>query len=128
VIQEPARRSDNDVGAALERLRLRAHRDATVDGGRAQFRGRAVRLERLVDLKRQLARGDKDQAARLARMNRSGGAQQQTVHHRQRECGGLARARLRARQQVASAEDDGNRLRLDGSRAVVALPGKRSTE
>jgi hypothetical protein len=47
----------------------------------------------------------------------------ETLQHRQREPGGLAGARLGRGEQVASRENDGNGLRLDGSGLGVALLG-----
>jgi hypothetical protein len=47
----------------------------------------------------------------------------ETLQHRQREAGGLAGAGLRRGEQVASREDDGDRLRLDRRGLGIALLG-----
>ena len=113
VIEQPAWRGDDDVGAALEGLLLRPDRDAAEDGGDAQVRGHAVGSQRLVHLQRQLAGGHEHQAARLARPGVAAAPHQQAVDHRQAERGRLAGAGLGARQQIASGQDDRNGLRLD---------------
>ena len=64
VIEQPARRGDDDVDAGLEGALLRLHRHAAVDGDARD--GRVIReaLDLVVDLRRELARRREDQRAR----------------------------------------------------------------
>ena len=128
MIEQATRRGDDDVGAALELLLLGADRDAAEDGGDAQVRGHAVSRQRRVNLERELTRRHEHQAARLARPGRTAAANEQAIDHRQAERGGLAGAGLRARQQVAAAEDDRDRRELDRRGRGVAQPGERMRE
>jgi len=68
-------------------------------------------LELLKDLRRQLARGRDDQRPR-----RPAWPTEEPVEDRQKECGGLAAPRHRAREHVATGNGRGNRVRLNGSR------------
>ena len=54
VIEQATRCGDDDVGAALEFLLLRADRDTAEEGGDAQVRGHTVGRQRPVDLEREL--------------------------------------------------------------------------
>ena len=66
VIDQPARRGDDDVDAGLERALLHAHLDAAVDGGARD--GRVVReaVDLVFDLHGELARRREHQHAALA--------------------------------------------------------------
>ena len=108
VIDETAGRRHDDVDAAAEGLTLRAHRDAAVDRRDLQAGGRAVVRERSMHLDRQLARRHEHEAARPARARAPPVSHQQPIDHRQSECGGLAGAGLRPREQIAPVEHDWN--------------------
>ncbi len=66
VVEQTARRRDQDIHARAERMFLRAHADAAEDGGRGERRvdGESARV--LVDLRGKLARGREDERARDA--------------------------------------------------------------
>lgn len=128
VIEQATRRGDDDIGATLEFLLLRADRDAAEEGGDAQVRWQTVGRQRLVNLERELARRHEHQAARLTHPGRTAAADQQAIDHRQAERGSLAGAGLRACQQIAAAEDDGDRRELNRRRRGVAEPGERVRE
>ena len=65
-VLEPAGAGDDDVGAGLQAVDLRALADAAEDGLRAQPGRRGQRLEGGVDLADELARRGQDQRARRA--------------------------------------------------------------
>jgi hypothetical protein len=124
-VEQPARRGDEDLDPGAQRLDLWLHGDAAVDDRRAERHGPPVRPDALVDLHRQLARGDEDQGAhRMA----CGGERRvrvrpEAVEDRERECGRLAGTRLRGREDVASGEDERDGRFLDRCRGGVALFG-----
>ena len=70
VIDQPARRGDDDVDAGLERALLHAHLDAAVDGGARD--GRVIReaVDLVFDLHGELARRREHQHAALGRRSR----------------------------------------------------------
>ena len=122
-VEQAARRGDEDLDAAPERLDLRALGHAAVDHGRADVGALAQGGDALVDLHRQLAGGRQHQGAdgvargadarvRVAR---------EALEDRQREGGGLAGARLGGGEDVAAGEDEGNGGGLDGGGLRVAL-------
>ena len=118
-VQETARRRDEDVHAALQRLLLRGVAHAAEDHRLAQRQVLSVVREGLLHLERQLARGHEDQRARAAGLGLAE-VRVQAVQHRQREGGGLARAGLRDPQEVAPLEDRADGLLLDRGRSDVA--------
>ena len=97
VVEEAAGRRDDDVDAAPEGVLLGAHPDAAEDGRAGERRVERERLEMLVDLRRQLARGREDERARRAARLRH-----EAVKDREEERGGLAAARHRAGEDVAA--------------------------
>ena len=129
VIEQPARRGDDDVDAGLERALLRFHRHAAVDGD-ARRPARDTRSpgprRRSASRARAWARGSaraSSAARRAVRPSRSlaNQARQDRQHVRRR----LARAGLRAADDVAAGERVGqhgalNRRRLRRSRAARA--------
>ena len=123
VIDEPARRGDQDVDAARHDPLLAAHVDAAEDDGGGQPQVAAVGLEALLDLARQLARRGQDQDPAAVRRGRPavGG---EAVQDRQRERRGLAGAGLGDAQEVAAFQDVGDRLGLDRRRRGVVLGGQ----
>ena len=96
--------------AKLRRLRVEA--DAAEHRRRRELQMLAVGPDGRLDLRRELARRRQDQRAqRLAHARRLGGRRGgQALQHRQHEAGGLAGAGLRAGQEVAARQHDGNRL------------------
>ena len=91
----------------------------------AQVHVLAVGAHALLHLGRELARGHEDQTAnrmargRVARVR----FRSEELQHRQSEAGGLAGAGLGGAEEVATCEDYGNGLRLDGGRYTVTLLG-----
>ena len=122
VVEQPARRGDDDLDAAAQLGLLRADVDAAIDAHRAQRQVLAVGLDRLEHLHRELARGREDQRARLVAGGRGAGVgvARDAVQQRQREAGGLAGARLGAAHDVLAGDDDRDGLALDGRGFGVA--------
>jgi len=127
VIKQPSGRRDDDVRALFQRLRLRAHADAAEDRRDAELHGCAVRGERAVDLGGQFARGHEDQPSRTSRPW-ARVQHDETLDHRQAECRGFPRARLRAREEIASRQNGRNRLGLDRCGLAVAKTREREAE
>src|SRR5687767_5311029 len=94
VIEQPARRGDDDVDPLAERIDLRARADATEDQDRALMYVPAVVVEGLADLGCEFARGNEHQRARRARATRMRVLRIQALQQRQRETGGLTGAGL----------------------------------
>ena len=114
MIQQPARRRDDDVDAAAEGVFLRSHADAAEDRrGRERCVDRHVR-EVLEDLRRELSGGCEDERARRAARLRD-----QLVENGQQERRGLAAAGHGAGEEIAA---------LEGRRDGVGLNGRRFDE
>ena len=130
VVEQAPRRRHQDVDAAAQRVDLRLHADAAEDHGGTQCKVPAVGAHILVDLRRELARrGDDQRADGMARRRMAVVcARGEALQHRQREPGGLAGAGLRGAEQVAAAQYDRNRLRLNGGGPRVALLGDRAQQ
>src|SRR5450759_867865 len=109
VVEKAARRRDDHVDAAPERVLLRAHSDAAENGRAGKRRVDRERLEVLVDLRRQLARGREDERARRAARLRH-----ETVKDGEHERGGLTAARHRAGEDVTAFHRGRNGVVLDG--------------
>ena len=112
VIEQAARRADDDVDAAAERVLLRPHADAAEDRGGGQRRVHGEVVQVFDDLRRQLARRRQHERAR-----RAARLVDQLVQDRQEERGGLAAAGHRAGEQVLPGERRRNRVGLDRGRA-----------
>ena len=112
MIEQAARRRDQDVGAAVELLQLLIKGDAADEERDRQLVVLAVADEVLLDLRREFTRRLQDQRARHAR---PGPALLQPGQHRQHEGGRLARAGLGDAQDVSPGEDERDRLLLDRS-------------
>ena len=108
MIQQPARRGDDDVDAAAEGMFLRSHADAAEDRGARQRRVDRHVLEVFEDLRRQLARRREHQRAR-----RAARLPDQLVQDGQQERGGLAAAGHRAGEQVLALERRRDGVGLD---------------
>ncbi len=115
VVEQPARRGDDDLAAFLQFGDLRPHVHAAVDADRAQREVLAVGLDRFLDLHRQFACRREDQRAHRVAGRRGGavGVAGQLVQQRQGEARRLAGAGLRAAHDVVAGQDDGNGLGLD---------------
>ena len=100
-VEQPARGRDDDVDAAGEGLDLAAQGCAAEDGDGLDSDRVAERLERLADLHRELAGRHEDQGARCRRARRRA---RQPGEHGQAEAERLARAGLRAADDVATLE------------------------
>ena len=104
VIEQPARRGDDDVHAAAERVLLRAHADAAEDRGAGERRVHGERVEVLEDLRRQLARRRQHQRARrAARLARSAGAGSAAGTPRSCRCRSARRRARRGRPSPAES-------------------------
>jgi len=125
VVEQAARRGDQDVNAAAQLVGLRAETNAAEDHGGLERDMLAVGAYALLHLRRELARGRENQRAHRALRAARPGVQK--LQQRQRETGGLAGAGLRAGENIAAFENDGDGLQLDGGGLGVALFG-HSTE
>lgn len=124
-VLEPARRGDDDFGAAPQRACLPADRHSADDGGQAQLHRAGVGGECVGHLLGQLTRRDEDQGQRLAGLGTlSGGAGQQS----QAEGEGLAGSGAPASQGVAAREGVGQGRALDRERDAHALRGQRGQQ
>jgi hypothetical protein len=119
VIEQPAGRRDDDVGAAAQLVLLRIDADAAEDRQRTIRQVPAVDGDALLDLRRELARRRQDQNAWVLVTRRA--RQLQALQDRQRETGGLAGAGLSAGEDVAPFEHDGNGLLLNRRGFAIAL-------
>ena len=111
VIQQAARCRHQNIHACLQRLNLRPDTDTTEYHGGAQRQIFAVGMHAFFDLRGKLTRGGHDQrthriGARIRRIFH------QALQQRQRKAGGFAGARLRAGEDIAAFENNGNRLHL----------------
>ncbi|CAM2160898.1 hypothetical protein PT2222_90115 [Paraburkholderia tropica] len=130
VVEQTARRRDQDFHAAAQFVRLRIHVDAAEHHRAAQRRVLRVGAHVVGDLVGQLARGREDQRAHRMARGRCARARerQETLEDRQREARGLAGAGLRGAHHVAAREDHGDGLRLDRRGRRVALLLDRSED
>ncbi len=122
VIEQPARRRDDDVHAATQLRGLRIESDAAENDRGPELQKPAVVAHALVDLRGELARrhdhesADRTRRGRGARIGLSG----EQLQHRQDEARGLSGARLRGSEQIAAGERERNGPHLDGGRNGVA--------
>ena len=119
VVDDAARRPDDDLRAALESSELRAVGGAAVDGQHVDRQVSTVTTERLGDLQRQLAGGRQHQ--RLGGL--VGGVD--LGQDRGGERGGLAGAGLRETDDVRTGHHRRNRGGLDRGRGLVPDVGNR---
>ena len=123
VVEQAARRGDEDVDAAAQLVDLRLHADAAEHHHAGELGVLAVGAHAFLDLRRELAGRREDEGAdrQLGRAaSRTARLGHQALQHRQHEAGGLAGAGLRAAHDVAAGEHGGDGLRLDrGGRGVA---------
>ena len=117
-IDQAARRGDDDVDAAAQRLDLRLLVHAAENRGAAKIRAAGQNADVLVDLRRQLARWREDEDARIPRIG-AWFLREETLENRKNECCGFPRAGLGDADEIAAAENFRNGLRLDGCRRRV---------
>ena len=110
-VDEAAGGGDEHVDAAGERVLLIRHAFAADDEDVVELEVFAVEHEILGDLKRELAGGFEDEAARHAG---AGAAAGEHIEHGQGEAGGFAGAGLGAAEHVAAHEHDRDGQFLDG--------------
>ena len=124
-VEEASRSRDEDIDAASEAVRLRTLLDSTEYHRVSETRVLSVCREGFVDLDGELAGRREDETANGAlvilriRGEREGATEE--LQDGQRECRRLTRARLCAADEVATCEDDGDRLCLDGGGGGVPL-------
>ena len=123
LVEQPARRGDQDVDAAVEQLVLAVEAFAADQQGMGQPVVLAVFLETFGDLGRQFAGRLQDQRPGHPRL---GAACGQNVDHRQGKAGGLAGAGLRQPDHVAPHQDGGDRFFLDRCGYGIAGIGDRT--
>ena len=120
VVEQPARRGDHDLRAAAQGVDLAVEADAAVDGGRAD-RGWRRRTRTLSSTWSASSRVGARISARMRRWPAVARVACEALEHGQDERGGLAGAGLGAGQEVATGEDERDRLTLDGGGLGVAL-------
>src|SRR3989449_9143214 len=123
VVEEPARRRDDHVHTAPERVLLRAHADAAEDCGARERRVHGELDEVRVDLRGELAGGREDQGPGDAAALR-----QEPLHDGEEERRGLPAAGHRAGEDVAARESGRDGVSLDGCRAGEAELARRTEE
>ena len=120
MVEQPARRRDQHVDAAVDELVLVLEADAADQERHRELHMLRVFLEILGDLRGQFARGAEHEAARHAG---PGTALGQMRDHRQGEGGGLAGPGLGDAEDVAAFQRMGNGLGLDRGGAEIARLG-----
>ncbi len=138
VIEQPAGRRDDDLGAGPKGSHLRLEADTAVDRGGTERAAAAVGADALLDLERELSGRGEDEAAdrqsgRAAGSGIAGGgvlgcrpAAVEQLEDRQDEGGRLAGAGLGAGEHVAPGEDERDGFGLDRGGLCVALGGDRA--
>ena len=111
-VDQPQRRGDDHVDAAVEHVDLLMTRGAAVDGEHGAIAAGGDRGEHLGDLQRQLAGRHEHHRQRAAGV----GFARQPGEHRHAERQRLAGAGLGPAADVAAGEGDRDRLGLDGER------------
>src|SRR5262249_40423654 len=111
-VEQASRCRDQDVNARLQCLDLVVLVDTPENDGSAERQPSAIGPETLADLAGKFARRRKNQGMRWAGYSRQI-FMQQTLQDGKRECGGLARTRLRNSEQILAFIEQGNSLRLD---------------
>ena len=120
MVEQPARRGDENIDAARHRLDLRAGFYPADDHGDLRMTELTVDAHAFGDLRRKFARRREDQRA-AAFLRRPFAAGCEFVKKRQNEGSGFAGPRLRCAQNIPSGEHGGNHLLLDGCGIGIAL-------
>src|SRR5713226_966517 len=121
VIEQPARRRDDDVHAATQLRGLQIESDAAENDRGPELQKPAVIAHALVDLRGELARRHDHERPNRTRRGRGAriGLSGEQLQHRQDEARGLSGARLRGSEQIAAGERERNGPHLDGGRNGV---------
>src|SRR5437016_11283498 len=109
MIEQAARRGDDDIDAALQFLALFAVANAAVDHGRAQIGETPVIAKGGLDLRSELARRLQDQTTKFPVMSKQ-------RQNRKCEGGGFASAGLGGADQILAGENNGEGAKLDRGR------------
>ena len=109
MIEQSARRRDDDIDAAFQFLALFAVADAAVDHGRAQIGEAAVIAKGGLDLRGELARWLQDETTKFSVMS-------EQRQNRKRESRGFAGAGLGGADQIFAGENNGEGAKLDRRR------------
>ena len=120
MVEQPAWRGDQHVGASLQRALLDGEAHAADQQRHVKLVVLAIDLEVFGHLGGQFAGRLEDERTRHARL---GAALRENIDHRQDEGGGLSRARLGASEDIATHQDDGDGLLLDERGRRIALVG-----
>ena len=120
-IQQPARRRDEDVYAALECFHLVMLGDTAEDNGMLEMSMSAIGSETFTDLDRQFPGGSQDE--RLDSLHRLSVffSQIQELQDRKSKRSGLSCSGLGATKQIFSAEDDRDGFLLDGGGSGISF-------
>ena len=114
VVDDPSRRTDENVHAFLKGLALALVACAAVDQSQTEARVAAEDFRVVVDLHRQFpGRGQNHAAGLLWLAVFIGGMGEHVMHGRQKEGGGLAGAGLRLARQVDARQRNGQGLGLN---------------
>jgi hypothetical protein len=124
-VDQPAGRRHEHMGAAGRLPYVAVDRHAAEGGGDRDRLGPGIGAEGRGDLRGELARRREDEHAGAA-PGRRGRPADEAVEDRQREGRRLAGAGLGDAEEVASREDEGDRLRLDRRGRGVAARGGRA--
>ena len=122
MVEETARCSDHHVDPGAQRAFLRFVADTAEHRDDVDGRILGILADALLHLETELTRGREDEDARPAR------PAQQSMHHRQREAGRLAGARLGEPDQVATFQRKRNRIALNRRGTLIAGIGKRGEQ
>ena len=128
VVEQAARRGDDDVDAATQQVDLRTRADAAEDQRRLLAQVHAEIGDGLLDLRREFAGRNQHERTRRSRTARVRLVLVQLLQQRQRKRRRLAGARLGGRKQVTAFEHRGDAARLDGGRLRVAHFDDRTHE
>ena len=125
VVERAPGRRDDDVHPALQRLQLRLHRRAPVNGEDADADLAAVPVDGLGELHRELAgRNENEDRGRDPPF----GLRADAVEDRERESGRLPGARRCLREDVTALEERRDRRALDGRGLLVPQGDERAHE
>ena len=124
-IEETARRRDDDVDVASERVHLGPLANAAEHSDARDIEVTAVGAKAVRDLDGELARRCQHESARAAAARTTWRARQ-TIEDGQRERGRLTGPGLRAAEHVAPGSEKWNGLRLDGRGRRITGGGHRA--